>query len=301
MELQNIYKNIANMRIVENPAHKWMEGAKMPHLFSYRDEAIYCHHTVDLHPDPEAFSMHAHEGMEIFYFISGAGSYLVEGNLYPLKPHDILILRPAETHKLNISSEVPYERISIHFSPGWLQGIDPGGRLLQPFLDRPLGYGNRFPAELDPEGKLRRIFSDFTFEHISDVPLNVMGRVLQLLTALSGLYEAEALQPHPEQGLERQLVAYVNDHLFEDISLQSVSDGFFRSRSQISRLFHKATGSSFWEYVTIKRLMAARAMIQRGESAGKAAAACGFADYSTFFRAYKTQFGHAPREDGRKE
>lgn len=301
MELQNIYKNIANMRIVEKRVHKWMEGAKMPHLFSYRDEDLYCHHTVDPHPNSDEFTMHAHEGMEIFYFISGEGSYLVEGNLYPLAPHDILILRPAETHKLNISAEVPYERISIHFSLGWLRGVDPEGRLLQPFLDRPLGYGNRFPGEMDPGGDLRRIFENFRFEHISDVPLNVMGRVLQLLTALSGLYEAETLQPHPEQGLERQLVSYVNDHLFEDISLQSVSDGFFRSRSQIGRIFHKATGSSLWEYVTIKRLMAARAMIQRGEPAGRAAASCGFSDYSTFFRAYKAQFGHAPREDGRKE
>ena len=272
----------------------------MPQLFSYRDDEIYVHHTLDLSPKAEDFSVHAHEGLEIFYFISGQGTYLVEGNLYPLEPHDILLLRPAETHKLTISSQEPYERISIHFPASFLRGVDPEGRLLQPFLDRPLGYGNRFPAEKDPEGKLRRVFQDFTFEQISEVPLNILGRVLQLLTTLSGFYEGEAPQPHPEQGLERQLVSYVNDHLFEDISLQSVSDAFFRSRSQISRLFHKATGSSFWEYVTIKRLMAARAMVQRGQSAGKAAVACGFSDYSTFFRAYKAQFGHAPREDSVK-
>jgi len=89
----------------------------------------------------------------------------------------------------------------------------------------------------------------------------------------------------------------VNRHLFEDISLQEVADRFYRSRSQISRIFRRATGSSLWDYVTLKRLLAARAMIQRGEPAGAACMACGFADYSSFFRAYRSRFGHPPKED----
>ena len=67
--------------------------------------------------------------------------------------------------------------------------------------------------------------------------------------------------------------------------------------AEISRIFHQATGSSLWEYVTIKRLLAARAMIQRGEPAGTACLACGFSDYSAFFRAYRSHFGHVPRQD----
>lgn len=272
----------------------------MPHLFSYRDEELYCHHTMDEAPDPNDFPMHAHEGMEIFYFISGQGSYLIEGHEYPLAPHDILLLRPAETHKLLISADSPYERISIHFSPRQILMLDPDGRLLRPFLDRPLGQGNLYPASADPDGRLRKTFEDFHFDGVSDIPLNVLGRLLVLLTMISGIYEASRQEPHPEKGIQRQLVGYVNDHLFEDISLQSVSEAFFRSRSQISRLFHQATGSGLWEYVTIKRLLSARAMIQRGEPAGRAATACGFADYSAFFRAYRAHFGHAPKEDGKK-
>jgi AraC-like DNA-binding protein len=38
-------------------------------------------------------------------------------------------------------------------------------------------------------------------------------------------------------------------------------------------------------------------MIQRGENAGEACVACGFSDYSSFFRAYRTQFGHTPKDD----
>ena len=96
----------------------------MSHIFSYRDSELYSHHSLDLNPNPEAFSMHVHEMMEIYYFVSGSGAYLVEGVTYPLEPGDIMILRAAESHRLSISPATPYERIAIHFSPAVLERID---------------------------------------------------------------------------------------------------------------------------------------------------------------------------------
>jgi len=269
----------------------------MTRKFSYRDADLYSHHTIDENPSQKDFTMHAHEWMEIFYFLSGKGSYLIEGNTYPLKPHDILILRAAETHRLVISPEEPYERITIHFSPALLEKIDPEGKLLRPFMERPLGEMNRYPAADDPEGRLRAAFEHFEFADVPDVRVNLLGRLLMLLSELDGIYEMTGGKERSDQGLPGQVVAYVNRHLFENISLQSIADRFYRSRSQISRIFRQATGSSLWEYVTIKRLLAARAMIQRGETAGDACIACGFSDYSAFFRAYRARFGHIPKED----
>ena len=143
-------------------------------------------------------------------------------------------------------------------------------------------------------------FASFTFDGIPDIRLNLMARLLLFLTTLNGIYEPSGLRHTTDTGLPGQLVAYVNEHLFDPISLQTVADHFYRSRSQISRVFQQATGSPLWEYVSIKRLLAARAMIQRGESAGNACLACGFADYSSFFRAYRAQFGHAPKGDAPK-
>ncbi|MBQ7284366.1 MAG: AraC family ligand binding domain-containing protein, partial [Oscillospiraceae bacterium] len=97
----------------------------MPHIFSYRDNELYSHHTIDANPNPEEFLMHAHEWMEIFYIISGKGNYLVEGNQYQLKPNDIFIMRASETHRLVIDPDEPYERIAIHFSPSIIAAVDP--------------------------------------------------------------------------------------------------------------------------------------------------------------------------------
>ena len=269
----------------------------MPHIFSYRDAELYSHHTIDPVPDPESYSMHAHEMMEIYYFISGKGSYLVEGSQYQLQPGDIMIMRVAETHRLTISPDEPYERIAIHFSPALFSSIDPEQQLLRPFLDRPLGQMNLYSHADKNCTHLQTAFADFSFDALANPRLNIIGRLLMFLTALNAVYDMQRNIRSPVQGLQSQLVKYVNENLFAPISLQSVADHFYRSRSQIGRIFHQATGSSLWEYVSIKRMLAARAMIQRGEPAGTAAITCGFIDYSAFYRAYKNYYGHSPTDD----
>ncbi len=272
----------------------------MSHIFSYRDNKIYSHHSIDIHPYPSDFVMHAHEWLEILYVISGSGTYMVEGNQYPLASGDIFILRPAEMHNLQIDASTPYERIVLHFSPDLLEEMGANNELLTAFYDRPLGQRNRYSFDDDKQGLLKNAFASFIFDSIPNVRLNLIGRLMLFLTALDGIYGKEHLNL-PAEGFQRQLLEYVNEHLFDNISIQTVADAFYRSRSQISRVFRQATGSSLWDYVTIKRLMAARAMIQRGESAISACTACGFSEYSSFYRAYRSHFGHSPKEDAGKE
>ena len=264
-------------------------------LFSYRDGEIYAHHTIDMHPDPEQFTIHAHEWMEVLYIISGKGSYLIEGVQYPLEPEDIFIIRPGEMHKLNIDPSEPYERIAIHFAPESLTPIDPVHTLLDPFNDRNMGRLNRYTLSEDPDGLLRVPLCNFKFDNVPNVRLNLFARLIQFLTHLDNQFHI--MKQNLPAETRNELVRYVYQHLFEDISVQSVADEMHLSRSQVNRIFQQVTGTSMWKYVTAKRLLAARAMIQRGESAYDASAACGFFDYSSFYRAYRSYFGHSPRED----
>ena len=76
------------------------------------------------------------------------------------------------------------------------------------------------------------------------------------------------------------------------------AEHFFISASQANRIFKKSIGSSIWEYVIIKRLMAAKDMIEKGEGARTASEKCGFSDYSSFYRAYRKKYGNIERSPG---
>ena len=266
----------------------------MESLFSYREPGLYCHHSLDQAPDPASFPMHAHEMPEVYLFLSGNGRFTVEGTPYPLLPGDVLIMRQAETHKLLIEPDAPYRRIAVHFSPALLTGIDPEGRLLRAFYRRPLGQLNRYPAARFPK------LSD-TLSGMSPRPglerFEILSHLLQLLTEIAAAYPSLAGEAYDRGGFPSELVAYVNAHLFEELSLPALSRRFAHSVSQLGRIFRDATGSSLWDYVLLKRLLAARAMLQRGETATHTAEVCGFSDYSAFYRAYRNHFGHAPSDD----
>lgn len=265
----------------------------MARLFEYRDADLFCHHSLDTSPSPAEFYMHAHERMEILYFLSGDAQYLVEGSVYPLHPGELLVMNRAEAHKLQLHSDQPYERIVMHFSPSVLHGIDPDGLLLRVFADKPLGKRNRYVSDRFPA-----LFSNFdatgSGAQLRLHMLLILANVLDELSGLAGNADSAADAP---ESASQQILQYVNLHLFEDISLASVSRAFFLSASQLNRVFRRATGSSVGEYIRVKRLLAAREHILAGGSPAAACTACGFRDYSTFFRVYKEKFGCAPSRD----
>ena len=268
----------------------------MPHIFSHKGEKIYTHHSIDSYPDSNVFNMHAHDWLEILYFISGKGQYIIKDTVYPMDAGDIFVIRPGEMHKLQIDSSVPYERIVIRFSPALLDGWDSKDSLLKVFYDRPEGSKNRFKSEVST--KVKTAFRDYSFDEINNIELNLFGRLLLILTALESIYTSG--ESIGSENIKEQLLSYVNNHIFEDLSVQAVAETFGKSRSQISRIFKQTTGTSLWDYIITKRLSEARSMIQKGESAHQAAGDCGFADYSAFYRAYKSRFGVSPRDDSPK-
>lgn len=273
----------------------------MERLFEYIDESLFCHHSLDFSPDPADFYMHAHERMELLLFISGDACCYVEGSEYAVEPYDVLIMRAAEVHRTQIISPAPYERIAVHFSSALIRSVDPEGLLLRPFTERTLGHLNHYSGNLIRSCALRDALEGLDSSASGErARLRVITALLSLLSEISEVFESsiESGISVRHEGVAAQIIEYINANLFGEISLDKISRHFYMSQSQLNRIFGKATGSSVWEYIRIKRLLAARERILAGERASVACTLCGFRDYSSFYRAYKARFGHAPSEEG---
>lgn len=261
----------------------------MPHLFGFKQPGLSINHSLTEAPEPNAFRMHNHTNMELYCFLRGKGVYHIEGSEYLLEPGDVLIMRPSESHYIDLNCTLPYERIVVNFSEEFLRPMDPNGWLLQPFLERAPGKLNLYRSK-----DFAALFQTM-LRTDGDSGVNILCGLLPLLSQLHRLWQSrtedEAIQSDTTQ---YRLIDYVNRNLSEDLTLDSVCEQFYISKSQLQRLFKKATGTTLWHYVTIKRLALACQLLESGEQPTHIYSRCGFADYSTFYRAFVKTYGHAP-------
>ncbi len=273
-------------------------------LIDFRTKHFHFMYTLSRQPVPEEFYMHAHEGFELFHFVSGKAKYLVEGTEYMLMPHDTLLMRPFEVHRLVLLDDsVPYERMVIHFSADMLPPDETlRAALLRPFSGRELGRGNRYEAtEFEGEGWPFHGDVPRLFERLGEhAEAFVLSKTQSFLAETLLPFSERDRNDLPFSSKITGVLEYINAHLYEDITVARICEDCFLSRAQLNRLFKYATGTSVWRYITTKRLLRAKTLIRAGERPTDVYEQCGFAEYSSFYRAYKAKFGNSPERDKAK-
>ncbi len=249
-------------------------------------------------PQPIHHDMHTHDTCEILLFVDGDASYAVEGSLYRLHPGDIMLMRPSEAHHLIVHAPVTYERFVVNFSVDILRHYDADGEFYGMFFDRPLGQFNHFRCALFPENHWRYFLTKINQTQ------NGNRKLCYLLPLLAELAEQYQTVKHTAADLtldkSAEIILYINRHLFEDITLESICNRFYLSKSQLNRIFKKVTGSTVWHYITVKRLYSARERLKNGDTPTKVYEKCGFRDYISFYKAYRGQYGVPPKADRQK-
>ena len=111
------------------------------------------------------------------------------------------------------------------------------------------------------------------------------------------MYRAAANLPLPQseqRELLDEIMLYIENHMAEKLSLEQTAQRFHVSGSTISQLFRKRMDISFYHFITQRRLIAAKNLIQTGVSLEQTAAEVGFGDYSNFYRAFRREYGITP-------
>lgn len=266
-------------------------------LNEFNMDDIYIRHAIDEEPVPTSSVMHIHDRCEIYFFVSGNVEYLVEGSRYPLEENSLLIMRPAESHTAKILEGKSYERFAINFPTSYLSSFDTGHRLMKPFLERPLGKDNLFlESDLDMSLVKKLLVRMTEPKDVYEKTITIGTHLPLLLFMIYEAFSQREYSAHNPSTFSERAVQYINNHLFEEITVSRLAAHFNLSVSQFGRAFRKSIGSSPWEYILRKRLASAKEMLQKGAGTQEACVACGFSDYSAFYRAFKKYLHESPGE-----
>ena len=269
------------------------------------DNGLIYHHTFEMNPVQDNFVTHTHEHCELYLFLSGSGSYMIEGVEYKLTPGDILITRAAESHFFKLTDNLPYERIVINFNKSLFDILDPNGLLSVPFENRELGRDNLY----NKYSINKSVIDNFIKNMISleqkrankiEAKLVININLLQILDEIrKAFFRKDEIATDKADDLIVKIVNYINTNLTEKLTIESLADKFYISKSYLTTKFKLVTGLTVWQYITTKRLYLAKKLIKEGYSVHRAAIDFGFNDYSTFYRRYIELFGVTPKSDKR--
>jgi len=242
---------------------------------------------------------HYHEFCKILLLIQGSGGYYVDGQRYLLQAGDIVLLDAHSIHRPELDMDATYERIILYISPEYLKRQSTADCNLRSVFSGEKGHVLRLP-----EDRKQRIFRiAATLER--DLERDAFGReILSNASLLRLLVEMGRNRENPEVSgtspvlprSERivEILRYIDDHLSEDLDAEVLAKAFFISKYHMMRQFRRETGTTVHLYITQKRLVKARELMDSGMRATEACYRSGWRSYSSFTRAYGKHLGTTP-------
>ena len=260
---------------------------------------------VDTHQDV-SFSnanvqLHSHAFYEILYCCNTCGAeYLVGTERYRLQRGDVILVAPGVSHRPLLPEQMPepYKRYVVWISNEFMENLFR----TFPFMkkDRP-AYSTLLRTGGTNWEVFGSLFHGGVWESETRGPgweAAVVGNTIHLVSLLYRAFMDHTTAPMQAEKPELldQVLAYIEKHLAEKITLEEVSRHFFVSQSTISQKFREKMGVSFYRCVTQRRLIAAKTLILEGRRLTEVGEQVGFTDYSAFYRAFKQEYGISPRQ-----
>lgn len=248
--------------------------------------------------------LHHHDFFEVYFLMAGDVTYLIESKIVHVMPGDLLLISPRELHQVLIKPEMSvYERYVLWVDPQLIQ------RLSSPLTDLARGldpanpaFGNQLRPHSEDRSKIRDLLEALHRESNSDsygADLLRQALLTQLLVIINRLLSQQGSYLDEDTRTNRavtQAINYINLHYSEPLSLDMLAERFFVSKYHLSHEFNRQVGTSIYRYIQKKRLLVARQLIAQGKRPNEVHALCGFGDYAGFYRAFKAEYGIAPRE-----
>ncbi len=262
--------------------------------YQLEHNGLYFKHELSLNLPSSTYAKHTHNMYELLYFISGDATQIIEDRRHKLKSGELVLIPPQKYHFVKIDSPSDYERYDILFDDKVLN-IEGLSRFAE---GADVINLNGVPMARDILEKTDFYYQKLETDDFVKVMTCLLNELFYVLRLSSHKLETESfVVTTPTLS---KAICYINDNLATLSGVEEVAKACFVSKSYLFRLFKRELHQSPKKYITDKRLLMAQSKIVEGEKPMAAYTACGFSDYTVFYRNYIDFFGYRPSETREK-
>lgn len=245
---------------------------------------------------------HYHTFDKVVFFVSGHVDYTVESETYTLRPGDLLTIAHGQLHRMHAHDKAQYERYILYLDHAYLHSLasDEGG--LAACFQHARTHGSSLLRLGDADralvaALLQKLKKSLT--QPSPYQKTLSEAILtELMVHLCLSSEKNVSERHETHGDEKiaQALTYIQSHLGENLSCDTLAAHLFMSRSSFQHRFRAATGYPPHAYIRLKRLLLAAELLAQNIGAVQVGKLCGYTDHSAFCHAFTQQYGMPPSQ-----
>lgn len=93
-----------------------------------------------------------------------------------------------------------------------------------------------------------------------------------------------------------RIIAYIQEHIHESISVSDVAKHFYLNPDYVSRLFKNHVHVSVGNYISIQKTSSAQSLLREGYTVSEVQEKLGYSSYAYFFKSFKKNTGLTPSQ-----
>ncbi len=258
------------------------------------------------HPHDLTEIEHSHDFCELVIVTKGSAMHMLEGNPFPVTAGDVFLLQGHQKHYFYDRTNL--DLINIMYDP---ERIDlPENELrcmpgycamfmLEPNYRRQHRFASRLHLKRVPLARVERLSDEMELEcegHEPGREVALRAKLMELMVYLSRAYtNSDTTEAHALLRVGNVIGALEND-FSRDWKLDELLEIAHMSRSNLMRVFRKATGQTPIEYLVRLRIQKAMDMLRNTDlSITEIALEVGFNDSNYFTRQFRRILGESPR------
>ncbi|MFI4876504.1 MAG: helix-turn-helix domain-containing protein [Blastopirellula sp. JB062] len=229
----------------------------------------------------------SHPFIKILYVLAGQGQIYLGGDCYAVSPRDIVVVPAQRRNRIEDDPSAPMslyilciEKRLLGFDPHVSAVLPYGKQACQPHFSQRI------------ERRLRRLLYQ-QWQGDPTAPLAMVANALEVLSLLTSeaIPSGESvsdLSLEPDVDEVAAYVRHVDAYFFEATTIDDVVKELGMPRRRFTHIFRRLTGETWLNYVQRKRVQhACRLLEESDRTIASIAFECGFAELSTFYRAFR--------------